>query len=202
MSKKPNFFDKIKFRFDIFLEKLSGTDFLSVIDPKNLGLDEKLVTKGSGSGGYHLNKVLENLNITKKDRILDIGCSKGSAIKTMLNFPFNQIAGIEISKHLTDVAKKNFKLLKVNNVKIININAEKFKFYSNYNYFYMYNPFPNSVMNNVIKKIINQTPKNKTINLIYNNPVCSSIIKKNGFTKIKKYDDKWGNGIVLFRKSR
>lgn len=145
---------------------------------------------------------MENLNITKKDRILDIGCSKGGAIKTMLNFPFNQIAGIEISKHLTDVAKKNFKLLKVNNIKIININAEKFKFYSNYNYFYMYNPFPNSVMKNVIKKILNQTPKNKTINLIYNNPVCSSIIKKNGFTQIKKYDDKWGNGIVLFSKTR
>lgn len=201
MSKKPNIFEKTYRRFEIFYEKLRGLDFKTVIPSEDLGFDKNLVVQCSPSGGHYFKKILKDLKISNHDSILDIGCGKGSAIKTMMKFSFNQISGIEISNHLHLIAKKNFKILKSKNIKIININAENFTHYSDYNYFYMYNPFPNSIMKRVIKNILNQTPKNKTINILYNNPVCISIIKENGFKEIKKYDDQWGNGIILFRKT-
>lgn len=201
MSRRPNIFEKILRRFEIFLEKIHGLDFKTVIPSEDLGFDKNLVVQCSPSGGHFLKKILKDLKISNYDSILDIGCGKGSAIKTMMEFPFNQITGIEISSHLCSIAKKNFKILKSKNINITNINAENYMNYGNFNYFYMYNPFPNSIMTRVIKNILNQTPKNKTINLIYNNPVCISTIKENGFKEIKKYDDQWSNGIVLFRKT-
>jgi len=201
MSRRPNIFEKISRRFEIFLEKIHGLDFKTVIPSEDLGFDKNLVVQCSPSGGDFLKKILKDIKISNYDSILDIGCGKGSAIKTMMEFSFNQITGIEISSHLCSVAKKNFKILKSKNINIININAENYMNYSNFNYFYMYNPFPNSIMIRVIKNILNQTPKNKTINILYNNPVCISTILENGFKEIKKYDDQWGNGIILFRKT-
>jgi cyclopropane fatty-acyl-phospholipid synthase-like methyltransferase len=44
---------------------------------------------------------LADLKINSNDRILDIGCAKGSAIRCMLKFPFAAVDGVEISKELS-----------------------------------------------------------------------------------------------------
>ena len=65
----------------------------------------------------------------------------------------------------------------------------------------MYNPFPSSVMQVVIKKIIAQSSKYKNIKILYNNPICSEVILSNGFEILKEYSDQWGNGIKLYSKN-
>jgi|TARA_Y100000389_G_C17439598_1_gene507733 SAM-dependent methyltransferase len=201
MSKKPNIFEKTYRRFEIFYEKLRGLDFKTVIPSEDLGFDKNLVVQCSPSGGHYFKKILKDLKISNHDSILDIGCGKGSAIKTMMEFSFNQISGIEISNHLHLIAKKNFKILKSKNIKIININAENYMNYGDFNYFYMYNPFPSSVMQVVIKKIIAQSSKYKNIKILYNNPICSEVILSYGFEILKEYSDQWGNGIKLYSKN-
>ncbi len=201
MSNKPDIFEKTYRRFEIFFEKLLGLDFKTVIPSEDLGFDKNLVVQCSPSGGHYLKKILKDLKISNHDSILDIGCGKGSAIKTMMKFSFNQISGIEISNHLHLIAKQNFKKLRSKNIEITNINAENYMNYGNFNYFYMYNPFPSSVMHVVLKKIIAQSYKYKKIKILYNNPICSEVILSYGFKILKEYPDQWGNGVKLYSKN-
>ena len=56
-------------------------------------------------------------------------------------FPFKKILGLEISKKDYEICKNNFNLLNINNIELQNIDINDFTNYSNYNYFYFYNPF-------------------------------------------------------------
>ena len=122
-----------------------GLDFLEVISVEDLNLNHKVVHKGSPSGNKYLKNVFQGIEITKNESILDIGCAKGSALKVMLSYPFKKIDGLELSPELVKIAKRNFQKLKINKVEIFNENATDFMDYNNYNYFYLYNPFPEKI---------------------------------------------------------
>jgi 16S rRNA G966 N2-methylase RsmD len=200
MSRKPNLYEKA-FRFlEILFEKMKGLDFSKVIPSSKLGFDDSLVVKCSPSGGKYLINTFNSINVSKIDSILDIGCGKGSAIKSMTKFPFKEIVGLEISSQIAKVARKNFKLLKAKKVKIVNINAINYLHYKDFNIFYIYNPFPESIMRIVLKKIISQQKKKKIIKVIYNNPVCSKVFEDYKFILRKKFQDQWGNGINFYEK--
>ena len=110
----------------IFAEKLKGLDFVQVEHPGTLGFDENFVHRGSPSGDSFLFSLLEDLHINSTDSILDIGCAKGSAIRTFHRFKFSRIDGLEISSKLSKVAELNFKKLNYTNVTIHNIDARNF----------------------------------------------------------------------------
>ena len=184
-------------KFEIYYEKILGLDFILVIHPRDLGLDENFVVRGTPSGNIYLTNILQDLNITDADSILDVGCSKGSAIRRMLAFPFQRVDGLEISEKLAVIAKENFIKLKKENVSIYNVDARCFKHYGNYNFFYFYNPFPCFVMSDVIQEISKQVG-NAKITIIYNNPACHSVLVNNGFEKFGQYPDEWGNGIYVY----
>lgn len=151
-----------------------GLDFLGVIKVEDLQLNPEIVSKGSPSGNSYLKNVLKNIGINKKDSILDIGSAKGSALKTMLDFPFQNIDGIEISSKLAEISAKNFQKLKTNKVKIFNQDACHFKHYNNYKYFYLYNPFPKKYFKKVIAKMDEQIKKKKysLYTIILNVTIC------------------------------
>ena len=137
-------------KIEIFYDKIYGLDFLSVIPLKELGLDDSVVVQGSPSGNKYLYNVLKDLDIKEHNSILDIGCAKGSAIKYFSKFPFKKIDGLELSESLSKICTNNFSILKINNVKVHNICATEFKGYNDYNFFYLYNPFPEIIMKKVI----------------------------------------------------
>ena len=197
-KKKPNVFQRLYRRTEIFKERLQGLDFSKVTPSADLGFDDKLVSHCSPSGNKYLTRLLNDLSIGHRDNILDIGCGKGSAILRMTELKFNRVDGIEIASHNAEIARKNFNKLKINNVEIFNIDATKFSGYSNYNYFYFYNPFPDSIMELVISQILSQTQAGKSITIIYNNPVCHQVLIQKGLKHIKVYPDQWGNGINIY----
>lgn len=153
--------------------------------------------QGSPSGNIYLSQLLQSLEIESKDRILDIGCAKGSAMRIMHKFPFSRIDGLELSERLSNIAVSNFRKLKFDS-QVFHKDASEFKFYNDYNYFYLYNPFPAVVMEKVINEIKNQIIGNQVKYIIYNNPVCHLILLQNGFKKINEFPDMWGNGIYLY----
>ena len=108
-----------------------GLDFLEVISVENLKLNNKVVHKGSPSGNKYLKNVFQGIEINKDESILDIGSAKGSALKVMLDFPFQNIDGIEISSKLAAISIKNFQKLKTDKVKIFNLDASCFQHYHN-----------------------------------------------------------------------
>lgn len=183
---------------EIFLEKINGLDFSSVIPVKRLGLDESVVGLGSPSNNKYLKQLFEVLNITQKDSILDIGCAKGAAMRCMCKFQFKKIGGIEISDILAKIAQSNFNKLKEHRVEIANTNATSFKNYKDYNFFYLYNPFPKEVMLDVLSQIKSQIKNENEIILIYNNPTCHELFLEKDYFLIAKFPDMWGNGIFVY----
>jgi SAM-dependent methyltransferase len=180
----------LKYRFFQLLENVRGLDTLKYVDVEELGFSENIGYRYEGTSIKIIKKVLRDLKIHSGDRIIDVGCGKGSALIGFSKFPFKRITGLEISNELLEICKKNLNILKINNVDFIKTNALYFNHYMSYNYIYFYNPFPESTFRVVLNNIITATSTNRgnSIYIIYKNPTCHDIIINSGyFDLIKKY---------------
>lgn len=169
-------------------------DFSAVEFAKDLGLDPIIVHRASPSGNLFLHALLADLGITSDDSIIDIGCGKGSAMAIMNMFPFARIFGIDLSRHVVEIANRNFKILQASKCMAIVYNAVDFPIYHLFNFFYLYNPFPSVVMEKFLAKI---GPARGTF--IYNNPTCHEYVIDYGWKMVGEYPDEWGNGIYVYR---
>lgn len=133
-------------------------------------------------------RIIKKLNITSKDRILDIGCGKGKMLWYFNKMGFGTSDGLELSDDLVKIARKNMEILGID-CKIYEGNAILWKGYENYNFFYFYNPFNAKIMRKVIDSIEKTVGKDKTITIIYFNPICHEEIIKNGVFKLYKTDE-------------
>ena len=185
---------------EILSDKLNNLDFTSVCEPEELGYDPKIVKRSAPSGDKFLVNMLNDFNITSNDSIIDIGCGKGSAIRKMLQYPFAQVDGMELSEHIANIAVQNFKNLDVTRTNVLIADATKFKDYDDYNFIYLYDPFPTSVMEPVVEALLSSLQRSpRELVVIYNNPVCHESLVENGkFTKAGIYPDNWGNTIAIY----
>jgi SAM-dependent methyltransferase len=139
------------------------------------------------SGGIEFDKILANFRISPKDAILDFGCGKGGTLISLSKYPFSKISGIEISPELVKIAHNNVRKLGIKNVDIKCCDAADFKELDGYNYFYFFDPFPRTVMQQVLvnmEKSIMAKPRR--ITLIYLNPFCHDLIEARGVFKKTK----------------
>lgn len=175
-------------RINILKEFFDGKDFSSTISQESLGFSSSRINLGSPSSKKSLKKAFQEIVVTDKDKILDIGCAKGYAIKFLLELPFLKVDGLEISSALVEICKKNFQNEKKGRTKIYNTDALDFDGYGEYNFFYLYNPFPSAdILKSVIKKILFHS-KSK-IYIIYNNAKNNEIFSELGFDVYKKIKD-------------
>lgn len=192
MNKSAFFFVKklvhryrlIRYHFFMFVDQLRKIDLTKAVSIEDLHLpsDSHMYYASSPA----LKRVLKRLKIKPTDRILDIGCGKGRALYYMSKFPFEMIAGVDISSSLTEICKKNMKKLKITNFKIFNMDASLFTEYDSFNYIYLYNPFDADVLEKCLVNINNSLVRNpRKIIIIYHNPVFKTIILKFDF-KLKK----------------
>ena len=176
--------------FAIKLEKMQGIDFSQEHTLEELGLSkDNSVYYGTG-GSFRLKRIISSLKITKNDSFIDFGCGKGKIIHLMAKFSFRKVDGVEISEKLCVIAKNNLKKLNVENAEIFNSDAKLFDKIDDYNYFYFYNPFPASVMIEVMKNIaksLDRVPR--TLTIIYFNPVCHKEIIEGGI--FINFKNKW-----------
>ena len=195
--KLKRFIDKLNMKIFFINDRFRGTDFVAEILPENNGLDPKKVKRCTHSNTPYLKRALEILQISNRDSILDIGCSKGAALYCMQKFPFKKIDGIEISSKLAYIAKKNFEILGIKNVKIFNVDALAYKKYSSYNIFYFYNSLFPEILKEVLEKILNSNKSNEII-FIYNNPRYSFIFEKLKLNLICDIQGNWDHRIYIY----
>ncbi len=182
------------------IEFLQGLDFTAMVDAAELGLDPARSYRSSPSGGSYLASVFRSLEITTDDAIIDVGCGKGSAMRTMLQFPFKRVDGIEIAERLARIGQKNFRKLQADRATIFNCDATTFTEYEAYSYVYFYNPFPAEVMVKVIRRLnIAMQKTGKNITIIYNNPVCAGLVTRHGFVLKGRHLSEWGTDIHIYR---
>ncbi|MBS6397784.1 MAG: class I SAM-dependent methyltransferase [Clostridiales bacterium] len=121
--------------------------------------------------------VLRHFPINAQDRILDIGCGKGKAMYLMSRLPFGVIRGYDISDSLVEIANENFHALDLEQCEAVVGDALDFNEYDQFNYFFMFNPFPQKIFGVVMKNLMESLKRypRKCV-LIYLNPVYHEYI--------------------------
>ena len=187
-------------RTKLLLDSVRGLDFMTGVRSEEVGLDPRCAYRSTPSGNKYLVHVLSDFNITSNDSILDIGCGKGSAMRTMLKFPFKRVDGIELSEVIAAVAVRNFRRMSSSRTRIFICDASVFSDYDPYNIVYLYNPFPSTVMSRVVDALIQSVQRSdRELVVIYNNATCHDAVVSQGvFAKVGVYPDEWGNGICIY----
>jgi len=193
-----NVINRVAHLATLAIDRCRGLDFLTKVESAQGGLDPSRSFRSSPSGDRYLQYVLDNLRIKNGDRILDVGCGKGSAMRCMLRFPFSQVDGIELSSTIAAIAEKNFARLGSQRTHVFAVDAVEFPDYGNYEFIYFYNPFPSFVMSAVMRSIAASVMNRKEIALIYNNPTCHDVVAHAGFQLLHTFPDRWGNGIAIY----
>ena len=153
----------------LFYEKPHGLDFTM--------RDTRLFEESNGryygyskSSEAHIHDIFQRLSY-EDARLLDVGCGKGVVLKEALKFPFQKIAGIEIRHKLVETAKRNFRIMGVDGqIECIESDAVDFDRYSDYNVFFLFNPFSEEILRKVADKILGRTDTDHVITIIYYNP--------------------------------
>jgi SAM-dependent methyltransferase len=125
---------------------------------KHIGKAKGISSKGNH--GYALTSrkavknILRGLPIQVDDSFLDIGCGKGGVLCFATEFPFGRIAGIEIESRLVGIAKRNLEILHLQSrVEVIQADALTFEHYSEFNFFFLFNPFDLEIYGEVLVRI-------------------------------------------------
>ena len=117
----------------------------------------------------------------RESDFLDIGCEKGMCLKCAAEVGYKKVAGIELDRHLLDIAHQNLEKLNIK-ADCYYASAENFLNYADYDVFYFYNPFGEKVFQQVIEKIlISKGRRNRDIWIIYYHPVYGHLFRKAGF---------------------
>ena len=183
-------------------DELAGLDFLENISAEDLGLDLELMYQSAPSGNRYLRRVLKNLHIHPEDTIIDIGSGKGSAMRTMLAFPFSRVDGVEISPKVVRIARRNFEILNVpaERCMVFKMDATKFVDLDVYNHFYFYSPFSSELLAEVIANILESVHrKPRRIKIIYTNPEYEFVLKSTQeIEKVGDYPGAYEHRIVVY----
>jgi len=166
--------------------KCRGVD-LGWVSVRDSALSEARSHWHSNSGGPDLDRLLRTLPISASDSAVDIGCGKGGAILTLRRYPFARVDGIEIAPQLAAIARANLARLDIVNSSVFCCDAAEFTDLHSYTYFYLYNPFPEIVMNSVMNNIsssLEKRPRDAT--LIYKNPIFENRVLRAGFSKVSQ----------------
>jgi hypothetical protein len=111
--------------------------------------------------------------------------------------PFAQVDGVELVKTLARTARKNLQKVGTR-VRVYEDDARYFDGYDEYNWVYLYNPFPANVMLGVMHKLTySLARKPRKMTLVYNNPTCHEVVK-GFFRKVAEYPNRWGTGIYVY----
>ena len=199
MDYKSYVYWKFVYPIIIRVDSYKGLDFLPIITAKAVGLDIKRSFGYSPSHKRFLIEVLSDFNIISQDAIIDVGCGKGSAMRTMLMFPFAKVDGIELSTQIADIATRNFNQLKEDRCTVFTGDAGQYRDYDAYNYVYFFNPFPDVVMAEVVENLMESVHRSdRELIIIYMSPTCTDVIEESALFKLKGIYKRAGAWVTVY----
>lgn len=128
----------VRHAWTIAMERLRGLDF-TAFEESPAGQGNRIYPYERSSTKLLL-PMLRRVPRGPADAFLDIGCGKGYVLSFVSSrCPFRRIDGIEISRRLCEIARRNLDRLGIR-AGVYNVPAEKFSGYDRYTHFYMFNP--------------------------------------------------------------
>jgi SAM-dependent methyltransferase len=127
--------------------------------------------------------IKESLTILPDASYTDIGCGKGRVCFVAEKMGYRRVTGIDLDKELIDTAKANAAIIN-SRAEFIHCNALEHKFKNETAVYFLFNPFSDSVLKQVLKKIKEST-QSKTL-IIYMNPTQADVFKSLGIKTFKE----------------
>lgn len=184
----------VKFLCQYAVEKIRGLDF-------TLPAASEEVKASRDYNGYtktpekHMERLLQSLDISYKDsRFLDIGCGKGAVLRVASRLPFQKVAGLELDEDLIRIARRNMQILGLNQVECIHANALEFDRYGEFNVFFLFNPFSDDILSQVLDVMLKTLEENpRDIYIIYHHPLHYQLMENAGLRRVSVFYDKLKN---------
>jgi precorrin-6B methylase 2 len=132
--------------------------------------------------------ILHSLPFSSSDVFVDIGCGKGRVICCAACFDIREATGVEISKNLSEIAKRNAVRLSGRRAPITMINTPAQDCdYLNGTVFYLFNPFGALTLRTVLSKIqLSLSAHPRFVRIVYVNPQHESLFQAGDW--LEQYD--------------
>ncbi len=122
------------------------------------GADEPWRGDYLGSPWGVLGRSIKPDEVKTTDVFLDLGCGFGRVVLEAATLPFRRVIGVEVVEHLSDAARiavrRNQHRLRCPNVEIVTEDVLEFKVPPDVTWIYLYEPFPDSVVEDVVERIV------------------------------------------------
>jgi SAM-dependent methyltransferase len=149
------------------------------------GISEERSYGYRDSGGPDLDKLLRTLSISSSDTVLDLGCGKAGAMLTLAKYPFARVDGVELSPQLAHIGRLNLQRFRLSHARIFCCDAAEFRDLDLYTYFYLYNPFPETVMRPVLENMVSSLGRrSRKVTVIYKNSLLDHLVVGAGLRKV------------------
>lgn len=177
-----------------------GLDFYRTCRPDDAGPEWPDLKQSSASAPRAVRRTLREAGVGTQDRILDVGCGKGAALRAMLRLSPQRLAGIELSPAIGEIARRNFAILGQGEVEIITADALRYDGYGGFNVLYAYNPLPVDRVPAMLAAIRRCHAPGRELTLIYANPVGHEAVAASGlFSTWRKVPGFAGNPVHIYR---
>jgi SAM-dependent methyltransferase len=117
---------------------------------------------------------------------VDLGSGKGRALLLASDYPFRRIVGVELIPGLHRAAQKNLSTYKSDTQKCFAIEStcgdvREFSFPKEPLLIYLFNPFPESILEQVIANLERSLAEHpRPIFIVYHNPALSAVVVRSG----------------------
>ncbi len=193
---------------DLCFDFRHGTDTMRWKNLQDLTVDSENKVHGvryQASKAAPLVQLLNTFEIPKDGTFVDFGSGKGRVLLLAVQCGFRHVIGVEFSSQLCDVARSNVAALKQRlgrpiNVEIVEIDAAKFEILEDQTVFYLYNPFNEVVLSQVMANLRDSLSRSaRKVCLIYNTPIHRAVVEKSGiFSRTVEFEAQ-GNRFCMFQ---
>jgi len=116
---------------------------------------------------------------TKNFAFVDIGCGKGRPVFVAESYGYENLIGIDLNKELIANAYDNLQRYKLkresSTIKFITVNALEYNYINQPTVYFLFNPFNETVLKNVLNKIILSTTSQTWF--VYMNPKFKEVFE-------------------------
>lgn len=144
----------------------------------------------------------------KEFEFIDLGSGKGRALFKASDYPFRQITGVEFSSLLNDVAQKNINNFRSNSQKCFNLraicaDAAAYPVPDENILFYLYNPFDDHILSNVMKNIERAIDTyDREIIIVYSLPVHYAVLDRSDYFSLQDSGECAGEPYRIYRRRK
>ena len=106
---------------------------------------------------------------------------------TMCQFPFEEVIGVELAADLIRIAEANAAREGARQARFVNADASQFADLDRVTHLYMYHPFRQCVMDQVMENLRTSLARRpRALTLVYKNPVCHEAVLESGLFELKR----------------